>query len=88
MQYVHQVIRNSLQLLGFSSLMIVASACSPQTSDQDEPVAIGPPNVLFIAVIPGTYSVITVIRFPQASAAKEYSFAEYKRALVPFGNRL
>lgn len=40
------------------------------------------------AVIPGTNSVITVIRYPQASAAKEYSFAEDKRALVLFGNRL
>ncbi len=40
------------------------------------------------AVIPGTKSVITVIRYPQARAAKEYSFAEDKRALVLFGKRL
>ena len=39
------------------------------------------------AVIPGTNTVITVIRYPQARAAKEYSFAEDKRALVLFGNR-
>ncbi len=40
------------------------------------------------AVIPGTDSVITVIRYPQARAAKEYSFAEDKRAMVLFGKRL
>ncbi len=40
------------------------------------------------AVIPGTNSVITVIRYPQARAAKEYGFAKDKRALVLFGNRL
>ncbi len=40
------------------------------------------------AVIPETNSVITVIRYPQASAAKEYNFAEDKRAMVLFGQRL
>ncbi len=40
------------------------------------------------AVIPETKSVITVIRYPQARAAKEYSFAEDKRAMVLFGERL
>ena len=40
------------------------------------------------AVIPETNSVITVIRYPQASAAKEYNFAEDKRAMVLFGKRL
>jgi CubicO group peptidase (beta-lactamase class C family) len=40
------------------------------------------------AVIPETDSVITVIRYPQASAAKEYNFAEDKRAMVLFGQRL
>ncbi len=40
------------------------------------------------AVIPGTNSVITVIRYPQARAAKEYGFAEDKRAMVLFGKRL
>ena len=40
------------------------------------------------AVIPETNSVITIIRYPQASAAKEYNFAEDKRAMVLFGQRL
>lgn len=40
------------------------------------------------AVIPETNSVITVIRYPQAGAAKEYKFAEDKRAMVLFGKRL
>jgi CubicO group peptidase (beta-lactamase class C family) len=40
------------------------------------------------AVVPETDSVITVIRYPQASASKEYNFAEDKRAMVLFGKRL
>jgi hypothetical protein len=40
------------------------------------------------AVIPETNVVITVIRYPQASAAKEYNFAKDKRAMVLFGKRL
>jgi CubicO group peptidase (beta-lactamase class C family) len=40
------------------------------------------------AVVPETDSVITVIRYPQASASKEYNFAEDKRAIVLFGKRL
>ena len=40
------------------------------------------------AVIPETNSVITVIRYPQSRAAKEYNFAKDKRAMVLFGKRL
>ena len=40
------------------------------------------------AVIPDTRVVITVIRYPQAKAAKEYNFTEDKRAMVLFGKRL
>ncbi len=40
------------------------------------------------AVIPETNVVITVIRYPQASPANEYKFAEDKRNLVLFGKRL
>jgi CubicO group peptidase (beta-lactamase class C family) len=40
------------------------------------------------AVIPETNAVITVIRYPQARADKEYKFANDKRALVLFGKRL
>jgi CubicO group peptidase (beta-lactamase class C family) len=40
------------------------------------------------AVIPETNTVITVIRYPQAKAAKDYSFLEDKRAMVLFGKRL
>ncbi len=40
------------------------------------------------AVIPETNVVITVIRYPQASPASEYNFAEDKRTLVLFGKRL
>jgi hypothetical protein len=39
------------------------------------------------AVVPETDSVITVIRYPQASADKDYNFAEDKRAMVLFGER-
>jgi CubicO group peptidase (beta-lactamase class C family) len=40
------------------------------------------------AVVPETNSVITVIRYPQSRAAKEYNFAKDKRAMVLFGKRL
>jgi CubicO group peptidase (beta-lactamase class C family) len=40
------------------------------------------------AVVPETNVVVTVIRYPQAKAAKEYSFAKDKRAMVLFGKRL
>ncbi len=40
------------------------------------------------AVIPETNVVITVIRYPQGKAAKEYNFAADKRAMVTFGKRL
>lgn len=40
------------------------------------------------AVIPESNVVITVIRYPQAKAAKEYSFFKDKRAMVLFGKRL
>jgi len=40
------------------------------------------------AVIPETNVVITVIRYPQAKAAKGYSFSADKRAMVLFGKRL
>ena len=40
------------------------------------------------AVIPETNVVITVIRYPQARAAKEYNFSKDKRAMVLFGKRL
>jgi CubicO group peptidase (beta-lactamase class C family) len=40
------------------------------------------------AVIPETNVVITVIRYPQAKSAKEYSFSDDKRAMVLFGKRL
>ena len=40
------------------------------------------------AVIPENNVVITVIRYPQAKAAKEYKFATDKRAMVLFGKRL
>ena len=40
------------------------------------------------AVVPETNVVITVIRYPQAKAAKEYSFSADKRAMVLFGKRL
>jgi CubicO group peptidase (beta-lactamase class C family) len=40
------------------------------------------------AVVPETNSVITVIRYPQGGAAKEYSFAEDKRVMVLFAKRL
>jgi len=40
------------------------------------------------AVIPETNSVVTVIRYPQSRAAKEYNFAKDKRAMVLFGKRL
>jgi CubicO group peptidase (beta-lactamase class C family) len=40
------------------------------------------------AVVPETGVVITVIRYPQAKAAKEYNFAQDKRAMVLFGKQL
>jgi CubicO group peptidase (beta-lactamase class C family) len=40
------------------------------------------------AVIPETSVVITVIRYPQARAAKDYKFTDDKRAMVLFGKRL
>ena len=40
------------------------------------------------AVIPETNTVITVIRYPQARADKEYKFSNDKRAMVLFGLRL
>jgi len=40
------------------------------------------------AVIPETGVVITVIRYPQAKAAKDYKFSKDKRAMVLFGKRL
>ena len=40
------------------------------------------------AVVPETNVVITVIRYPQAKAAKGYSFSADKRAMVLFGKRL
>ena len=40
------------------------------------------------AVIPETNSVITVIRYPQDRATKDYSFVEDKRTMVLFGKRL
>jgi len=40
------------------------------------------------AVIPETNTVITVIRYPQARAGKEYKFSNDKRAMVLFGLRL
>jgi CubicO group peptidase (beta-lactamase class C family) len=40
------------------------------------------------AVVPETGVVITVIRYPQAKAAEDYSFAADKRAMVLFGKRL
>jgi len=40
------------------------------------------------AVIPETGVVITVIRYPQAKAAKDYKFFDDKRAMVLFGKRL
>ena len=40
------------------------------------------------AVIPETGVVITVIRYPQARAAKGYKFIGDKHAMVQFGKRL
>jgi CubicO group peptidase (beta-lactamase class C family) len=40
------------------------------------------------AIIPETNTVITVIRYPQARAEKEYKFKDDKRALVLFGKHL
>ncbi len=40
------------------------------------------------AVIPETNVVVTVIRYPQAKAAEEYSFVADKRAMVLFGKRI
>jgi CubicO group peptidase (beta-lactamase class C family) len=40
------------------------------------------------AVVPETSVVVTVIRYPQAKAAKEYSFAKDKLAMVMFAKRL
>ena len=40
------------------------------------------------AVVPETGVVVTVIRYPQAKAADDYSFAADKRAMVLFGKRL
>jgi CubicO group peptidase (beta-lactamase class C family) len=40
------------------------------------------------AVVPETGVVVTVIRYPQAKAAKDYNFARDKRAMVLFGKRL
>jgi len=40
------------------------------------------------AVIPETGVVITVIRYPQAKASKDYKFAQDKRTMVLFGKRL
>jgi CubicO group peptidase (beta-lactamase class C family) len=40
------------------------------------------------AVVPETGVVVTVIRYPQDRAAKEYRFVEDKRAMVLFGKRL
>jgi len=40
------------------------------------------------AVIPETNTVITVIRYPQARADKEYKFSNDKRAMVLFGLRM
>jgi CubicO group peptidase (beta-lactamase class C family) len=40
------------------------------------------------AIIPESNTVITVIRYPQARADKEYKFSNDKRAMVLFGKRL